>query len=126
MNRMTKALKTGLMHAPREMRILRMGCSFLKSRMTRKALKTRRNTIDPPPASPHSDTAITACVPRAALRLRGEAREGAGSEIWHQQNIGMDGAIPFSLNLYQVKAKLTRVTKAEAIPAETHDLKRVR
>jgi hypothetical protein len=65
MKRITKALATGLTHAPSEMRILRIGCSFLKSRMTRKARNTRRKMNDSPPASPHSDTAITACAPRA-------------------------------------------------------------
>ncbi len=68
MKRITKALKTGLKQAPSEMRILRIGCSFLKSRMTRKARNTRRKMIDPPPARPQRDTAITACavIPRAS------------------------------------------------------------
>ena len=37
----------------------------------------------------------------------------------------MDGAIQFSLKLYQVKTKLISVTMAEAIPAEAYDQQRV-
>ena len=84
MKRITKALATGLTHAAREMRILRMGCSFLKSRMTRKARNTRRKMMDPPPASPHSDTAITACrAARAPHVPRRQVRAGPREALGH-------------------------------------------